>query len=291
MRWQQLHILVQQNDIEPIENALLALQSLSITHQDAGEQDLFQLTPQEECHWEHTKITALFSEDIDLNNVITTLTQQFKNLTYCSEQLTDQVWERIWLKDFKPMQFGDNTWICPTTVEPPQPNAITIFLDPGLAFGTGTHPTTALCLTWIDKEDLKNKIVIDYGCGSGILAIAALKHGAKHVVAVDHDPQALIATKENAQRNQIDFEKLSVYLPEKMPLVKNADIVMANILAQPLVELAKTFAHFLKPNGTIVLSGILREQEKMIIQAYEPFFKNFSIAQEEDWLRIVAKKS
>lgn len=290
MHFQQLHITVEKNNLNALEDLLLTLGCLAITCQGADEQEIFQLAPQEECVWEQNKITALFAQDADLANIIEQLQEQFENLTYYSEQLPDQQWERAWLKDFKPMQFGNNTWICPTGFEPPEPAAINILLDPGLAFGTGTHPTTALCLTWIDTHDLKNKTVIDYGCGSGILAIAALKHGAKHVIAVDHDKQALTATLDNAKRNNIDLKKLTICLPEDMPSIDNTDIVLANILAQPLVSLAPTFADFLKSNGNIVLSGILHHQEQLIIQTYKPHFKNLTTQQKNDWLLIAGQK-
>lgn len=290
MQFQQVHITIKKDNIDALEDLLLNLGCLAITCQGADEQEIFQLTPQEECVWECNKITALFAEDANLTNITETLKNHFENLTYYSEQLPDQQWERAWLKDFKPMQFGKNTWIYPTGFEPPAPQAINILLDPGLAFGTGTHPTTALCLTWIDQHDLKNKLVIDYGCGSGILAIAALKHGAKHVIAVDHDEQALTATLDNAKRNNIDLTQLTICLPKNMPKIHNADIVLANILAQPLILLAKTFADFLKLTGKIVLSGILHNQEDLILDAYKPYFNKLKTEQQGDWLLITGNK-
>lgn len=290
MNWQQLHITVKKDGIADFEDALLALGAVAITCSDAGEQDVFQLEPEESCSWDYTKVTGLFTEEVNLAEIVEQLQKHFDEVNYYSEQLPDQQWERAWLKDFKPMQFGNNTWICPTGFDQPQPNAINILLDPGLAFGTGTHPTTALCLTWIDQHDLKNKIVIDYGCGSGILAIAALKHGAAKVIAVDHDPQALIATKENAQRNNLDPAKLEIYLPQDVPKNIHADVVLANILAQPLVTLVETFADFLKPKGDIVLSGVLHNQADMIIAAYQAYFKKLIITQQGDWLLLTSNK-
>ncbi len=291
MDWQQLHIITNSDQITVLEDTLMELGSLAITHQDAGQQAIFELLPGSEPKWDKTKLSALFTKDANLSAITETLEKQFPNLDYMSEQLPDQQWERVWLKNFKPMQFGNNTWICPTGFEIPQPDAITILLDPGLAFGTGTHPTTALCLTWIDQNDLQDKVIVDYGCGSGILAIAALKHGAKKVIAVDHDKQALIATAENAKRNGIALHQLDIYQPDNVPHNSQADIVMANILAEPLISLTKTLANFLPINGPIVLSGILAPQATLIMQGYKSHFDDFSITQQDDWLLMTSTKS
>ncbi|MBX9704977.1 MAG: 50S ribosomal protein L11 methyltransferase, partial [Gammaproteobacteria bacterium] len=205
MNWQQIHITTTKEVAALVEDVLLELGSLAVTYQDAANQALFEPAPDETPLWDHVELTALFGEDADLTAVIATLSHQFPTLDCEVEYLADQEWERAWLKDFKPMQFGSNTWICPTGFDAPDPEAINILLDPGLAFGTGTHPTTALCLTWLDQNDIQGQTVIDYGCGSGILAIAALKHGASEVIAIDHDPQALIATRDNAERNNLDL--------------------------------------------------------------------------------------
>lgn len=284
--WQQLHFNTNPAQAETLEPTLMELGCLAITYKDAGNQDAYQLNPGDFPQWDNTVLTALFNENTDLQYVTQQLDNQYQSLDYFSEQLPDQQWERAWLNDFKPMQFGKNTWICPTGFDIPDKTAINILLDPGLAFGTGTHPTTALCLQWIDTHNVSNKTVIDYGCGSGILAIAASMHGAEKVYATDHDNQAMIATQQNAKRNNVT---LNCYLPEDLPAIK-ADIMIANILAGPLVELAETLANLTKTDGTIVLSGILNTQADQIIEAYRAFFTDFTIQQQDDWLCITAAK-
>jgi ribosomal protein L11 methyltransferase len=186
------------------------------------------------------------------------------------------------MKNFHPIQFGDRLWICPSWLEAPEPNAINIMLDPGLAFGTGTHPTTALCLNWLDGVDLTGKTVIDYGCGSGILAIAAALLGATRVIGVDIDPQALEATRENAKRNNV---KVETYLSGDCPSIQ-ADVLLANILAGPLQSLAPQFASLTRPGADIVLSGILHTQAQTVADAYGTWFNMNPAMQKEDWVRI-----
>ncbi|HEV2110560.1 MAG TPA: 50S ribosomal protein L11 methyltransferase, partial [Gammaproteobacteria bacterium] len=169
---------------------------------------------------------------------------------------------------------------------PPDPQAVNLLLDPGLAFGTGTHATTALCLEWLDGAALAGAAVIDYGCGSGILSIAAARLGAKYVLAVDHDPQALTATRDNAERNGV-APLIRASPPEALP-DNHADLLLANILAGPLVNLAPLFARRLKPGGRLVLSGILGSQEQELRQAYAPHFDSFETVKKDDWLRITA---
>jgi ribosomal protein L11 methyltransferase len=182
---------------------------------------------------------------------------------------------------------GKRLWICPSWCEAPDKNATNLLLDPGLAFGTGTHPTTAMCLKQLDKMLLDNKSIIDYGCGSGILAIAALLLGAKHAIGIDIDPQALLASRDNAERNGITDEQFPVYLTSDQPKIQ-ADIVVANILAGPLVELAPQLTDMSNNKGHIVLSGILKEQQKAIINAYSAFA--LEVVQEGDWICLFGQK-
>ena len=188
------------------------------------------------------------------------------------------------------MKFGQKLWICPSWREVPDPNAVNVMLDPGLAFGTGTHPTTSLCLQWLDSLDLKDKTVLDYGCGSGILAIAALKLGAKSVIGVDIDPQALQASRDNAERNHVS-EQLSLFLAKDLPANLEADIVVANILAGPLKELEPNIEILVKPNGLVGLSGILATQADSVYQAYQADFQLDPIVTLDEWCRITGKKS
>jgi len=187
------------------------------------------------------------------------------------------------------MRFGSNLWICPSWCEMPDPTAINIILDPEQAFGTGTHPTTALCLEWIANNINSGDVVVDYGCGSGILAIAAVKMGATKVYGTDIDRLCLEVSNNNAQKNHVSADNFITCLPEQMPAIK-ADVMIANILAQPLVGLAPTLAALLKPQGKLVLSGILAEQADMVIQGYRPWFEDFEVQQQAEWVRITVSK-
>jgi ribosomal protein L11 methyltransferase len=204
------------------------------------------------------------------------------------EVLADQAWERVWLQDFRPMRFGRRLWVCPGGLPAGDADAIRIELDPGLAFGTGTHPTTALCLEWLDGQDLGGCSVVDYGCGSGILAVAAARLGAAHVLAVDIDPQALIATRDNAARNHVAGALSVTGDPSLAP--RSADVLLANILAGPLVELAPRFAAALVPGGRLALSGLLPEQADAVTAAYRPWFHIETTTMRDGWVLLGASR-
>jgi ribosomal protein L11 methyltransferase len=206
------------------------------------------------------------------------------NMAYKLEQLEDKDWEREWMDNFHPMKFGQRLWICPSWREVPEPEAVNVMLDPGLAFGTGTHPTTALCLTWLDGLDLKGKTVVDFGCGSGILSLAALKLGAKKVIGIDIDPQALQASLENAKRNQCE-DRLELFLPKDQPEFK-ADVVVANILAGPLRELAPVIIEYVASEGVLALSGVLEEQAQQLQQIYGQYCQMDPFVVQEEWVRL-----
>jgi ribosomal protein L11 methyltransferase len=292
MSWQQLHIIIPSEQASILEEELLALDSLCITLQDAEDEPLFEPAIGETPLWSKTKLTALFTLDDDVRKVAGQLQDLHpgQTLNVKIELLADQDWERVWLEYFKPMQFGDNLWVVPTGYDIPDPSAVNLLLDPGLAFGTGTHPTTAMCLQWLAEHDVVGKTVIDYGCGSGILAIAALKLGAAHVWAIDYDPQAVTATNENGRRNDVDFSKLSCGQNADLPEGYQADIMVANILANPLINLVETLASHVTPNGDIVLSGILAEQAESVSLAYQPYFSMEPAYQEDDWVRLAGCK-
>jgi ribosomal protein L11 methyltransferase len=203
------------------------------------------------------------------------------------EILEDKDWEREWIKHYQPMKFGDQLWVCPSWLEPPAPNAINLLLDPGLAFGTGTHPTTSLCLSQIAETPLVGQQIVDYGCGSGILGIATLKLGAEHVLGVDNDPQALAASRENAHRNGIAHSALSIALPGEValqPLAGGIDMVIANILAGPLMELSDILINFLKPGGILLLSGLIEDQAEALISHYSDRISLKIAGQLEGWI-------
>jgi ribosomal protein L11 methyltransferase len=187
------------------------------------------------------------------------------------------------------MQFGRRLWICPAGQQPAVTDAVIVELDPGLAFGTGTHPTTALCLEWLEAGDLTGKCLIDYGCGSGILAIAALRLGATHAIAVDHDPQALEATRANAEKNQV-ADRLTIQ-PATATLTQPSDLLVANILAKPLIKLAPDLCGLLKPGGHFALSGILAEQGSLVTHAYLPYASFGPRWQRDDWILLQGWKS
>jgi ribosomal protein L11 methyltransferase len=293
MPWLQVILDTEAQDVEEISDGLVAIGAVCVTLQDAEDQALYEPPLNTTPLWKHTQVVGLFDADeidsltlrVQLQNVLAPLPLppiQF-------QLLEDQEWTQLGMIDFHPMQFGNRVWICPSWEQPPQPLAVNIFLDPGLAFGTGTHPTTALCLEWLDQQsDWANQVLIDYGCGSGILAITAAKLGAAHVWAVDIDPQALLATKANAEKNQVTM-LISTLLPAQLPHLK-ADGLMANILSASLIELAPTLANYLKPAAPLVLSGILKEQTPEVIAAYTAYFTIIEITERDNWMRIVATK-
>ena len=291
MPWLQLELEANPDNAERLSELLHAAGAAAVTLQDAADQPLFEPPVGTTPLWNTTRVIGLFAADTDIPAVLASLTQQ---LTHASlppwhlNPLEDRDWVRAWMDDFQPMHFGEQLWICPSGFTPPEPKAINILLDPGLAFGTGTHPTTAMCLRWLDAHPPRDLAVIDYGCGSGILAIAACKLGARHVSGVDTDPQALLATHDNAEKNHVG-SCIEAYLPadfhsEPVPLL------LANILAGPLQSLAPHFAALVAPTGHIVLSGILAEQADSVIQHYQAAFDIQVVAQQEEWVCLAGRR-
>jgi ribosomal protein L11 methyltransferase len=289
--FQQLHLNTLREHTETLSDFLENASALSVTWQSLNEQSLYEPPLDTTPLWQHVKISAVFDEKTSLPALLDALKKTFDEkiiLASHSEILAELAWERMWLQDFKPMRFGKKLWICPSAYELPVKTAVNIRLDPGLAFGTGTHPSTALCLEWLDAHPMQEKTVIDYGCGSGILAIAAVKCGAKQVIAVDHDPQALAATTMNAEQNDIPAEKLKIFLPADFQLQEPVDILLANILAQPLIDLAIYFRSLVKPEGYCVLAGILNEQIDVVQQAYSAAgFKIMDIRYQQEWASLL----
>ncbi|WP_103921934.1 50S ribosomal protein L11 methyltransferase [Candidatus Venteria ishoeyi] len=295
MPWLQIRLEVEQTQVDALSDLLSEAGALSVTMQDAADQPLYEPPPGETPIWSHTQVIGLFEADTKQDDLLDQLRVQWgKELPPLKfEDIPDQDWVRNSIADFKPMQFGKKLWICPSWHQPPQADAVNILLDPGLAFGTGTHPTTALCLQWLDdKADwLAQKTVIDYGCGSGILGVAALKLGAKVVWGVDNDPQALVSTRDNAEKNTVSTN-FHTCLPEQLPadVSGQADLILANILANPLCELAPHLLSLCKPGGFLVLSGILDTQIDSIQQAYGSQLQRINIAQQEEWMRVSGTK-
>jgi ribosomal protein L11 methyltransferase len=285
--WLQFHLTVDKSQADLAALMFEKLGAVAVTLGDAGDEPMFEPAPGELPLWQATRVTGLFSGDSDVDALRGAFNQALsadvsRNLRL--ERLDDQDWERAWLDSFRPMRFGKRLWICPGGQAVDQADAIVVDLDPGLAFGTGTHPTTALCLEWLDGESLAGKQVIDFGCGSGILAIAALKLGAAGVVAIDHDPQALVATRDNAARNGV-AERIVVHHSSAPPPAA-ADIVIANILANVLVELNDLLGGRVKPGGRLVMSGILKGQADDVIRAYANRFAFQPRRQREDWVLL-----
>jgi len=296
MPWLQIKIEITPEQSEQYEDILLAAGCAAVTFEDTKDQPIFEPDLGTTPLWNNTTITGLFDATHDLPATQAFIRQAHEQLfadapmpKVKAEILEDKDWERAWMDNYHPMQFGKRLWVCPSWREAPEPDAVNLMLDPGLAFGTGTHPTTALCLNWLDGEPLDGKTVVDFGCGSGILGIAALLLGAEHVTAIDIDPQALLATGDNLERNKLPADRLDAWLPEKAPDVQ-ADYVVANILAGPLTELAETISGHVKPGGRLALSGLLSNQADAIVETYSQWFDLEPVAQKEDWIRVTGTR-
>ncbi len=291
MPWLQVRLAITPEQAETYEDALLGVGAVSVTFMDAEDQPIFEPDLGTTPLWSNTHLLALFEADTDPANLVAHL----QLLTggelpaHEIEHIEDQDWERSWMDNFQPMRFGQRLWIVPSWHAAPEPEAVNLLLDPGLAFGTGTHPTTALCLEWLDGQDLNDCTVIDFGCGSGILAIAALLLGAPQAIGTDIDPQALEASRDNAGRNGIDPARFPVYLPADMPQ-QPAEVVVANILAGPLVSLAPQITALVKAGGRLALSGILAEQAEEVRAAYTDAFDLDPTAIKDGWVRISGVK-
>ena len=287
MSWLQLRLASDRGQAEALEAALLAVGALSVTLEDAGDEPLLEPGVGETPLWQSLRVTGLFPADTDLDPVRAALRAFPGGAAARFEILEDKDWEREWMKHYRPLQFGERLWICPSWLEPPDPDAVNLLLDPGLAFGTGTHPTTALCLEALAALPLAGTRVVDYGCGSGILGIAAARLGAASVLAVDNDPQALRATTDNAERNGVAADRLTVHLPgdyPREPWRGAAAVVVANILAGPLAALADELCDLLAPGGTLLLAGLLDTQMAELAESYAGRLALTEHARREDWV-------
>ncbi len=297
MSWTELSVVSAYPEFA--EEALLAQGAVSVTMTDAADDPLFEPGVGETPLWLHTTTRGLFHPETDLEGVRAVLRELLPDgaaLRFEERRVEDKDWINAWLQHAKPMRFGPDAapglWVCPTGHVVAEAGATVVRLDPGLAFGTGTHPSTALCLQWLAGNDLSARRVLDYGCGSGILAIAALRRGAAHADAVDIDPQALIATLGNAQLNGVEARLRCADLAQftEQAVDESVDIVLANILAKPLMQLAPMLARQLRRGGSIVLAGVLRSQAEEVRGAYAPWFDFDDDATHEDWARISGRK-
>jgi ribosomal protein L11 methyltransferase len=288
--WQELHFTACKADVEPLEAWLFEQGALSVTLEDDADQPLLEPGPGETPLWDRVKVAALFEGTRDLTPVLAAAPQAWTlERPVAPVPVADREWTREWEAQFHPMPMGERLWICPSWTPPPNPDAINILLDPGLAFGTGTHPTTAMCLRALDAGLASSMRVVDYGCGSGILGIAAARLGASAVLGVDNDPQAIVASGANAARNQVAATQFSAVLPDS-PLVAqwagSADWVIANILAGPLLDLKPALIGLLGPQGQLMLAGLLERQAMEVIDAYAPEVSLAVVDQREEWVLL-----
>lgn len=292
--WQELHFGAIKAQVDALEDWLFAAGALSVTLTDQADQPLLEPGPGETPLWDRVQVVALFAGDTDLAPVLAAFPDELAtDIPERPQALADREWSRVWEDQFHPLKMGERLWICPSWTSPPEPNATNLMLDPGLAFGTGTHPTTRLCLHALDRLIEEGMTVVDYGCGSGILGIAAALLGAERVLGVDNDPQALIASRNNAESNGIDQTRMALLESGDARLAEwqgAADVVVANILAGPLVALAPLLSALLPPGGRLLLAGLLEDQVATVSAAYEG---NVQLQRERDddgWVLLMGQK-
>ena len=281
--WMQIKLRTTNKLSDTVSDLLEQLGALAVTFEDAEDSPILEPRPGERRLWPNTEVTGLFEKGTDPAPILSALrTVLGDHIPMAAAGLQDRNWIREWMSQFKPIKCGNRLWICPSWLHVEDPDAVTVMLDPGLAFGTGTHPTTWLCLNFLDSLDLKGKSVVDYGCGSGILGIAALKLGASVASGVDIDDQAILASDENSERNGVKG-RFTLYLNEAAADVKPADVTVANILAGPLAELEPEIARLTAKGGALALSGVLVEQAEAVKKAYEKDFIMGEVKSRGDW--------
>ena len=287
MDWIQLSLQIERHQADLTSEVLMGLGSISITYSDTFDNAIYEPPVGQTPLWKNLTINALFNSDVNQKNIKISLSEICNIEVLSFNLLKGRVWEEEFKKDFRAMQFGKNLWICPSWEEQTQlpTDSIVINMNPGLAFGTGNHQTTDLCLQYLDANPPKNLNVIDFGCGAGVLAIAAAKLGAKSVLAIDNDLQAVHATRENVIHNQCENIITTMHSEEESDFGK-CDVLVSNILTNPLIELVSLFAKLVRPNGSLVLSGILKEQSDMIVSCYAQYFSNLEISNKDEWCRV-----
>ena len=289
--WIQIKLRTTNQSADTIAELLEQLGALAVSYTDAEDSPILEPKPGERRLWPNTEVTGLLEQGTDPKPILAVLKQLLgDHIPMVATTLEDKNWIRAWMDQFKPLKFGQHLWICPSWLSVDEKDSVVVMLDPGLAFGTGTHPTTSLCLSYLDSLDLKDKDVLDYGCGSGILAIAALKLGAKSATGVDIDEQALIASKENAQRNGVEDKLQLVMGTDKKLDLPQFPITVANILAGPLAELEPIIASLTQSGGKLALSGILTEQADSVIEAYSKDFVMNKVKDLDGWALVTGTK-
>ena len=289
--WLQIKLRTTNQSADVIAELLEQLGAMAVSYTDAEDSPILEPKPGERRLWTNTEVTGLLAQGTDPKPILDKLKAILgDHIPMAATALEDKNWIRAWMDQFKPLKFGEHLWICPSWLEVKEENAVVVSLDPGLAFGTGTHPTTALCLGYLDSLDLQGKQVLDYGCGSGILAIAALKLGAKNALGVDIDEQALQASRENAERNNVS-DKLELFMgtDQKLDLPKSP-VTVANILAGPLAALEPIIASLTESGGKLALSGILTEQADSVIEAYSKDFVMNKVKDKEGWALLTGTR-
>ena len=291
MIWKQISFEVKKSETDLVSEVLMGLGSVSITYSDALDDAIYEPPVGQTPLWDNVKVNALFSSEVNQKSIETSISDICNIVVIDTVTLKDRVWEEECQKDFPSMRFGKRLWVCPSwDAESILSNdSIVIHMDPGLAFGTGTHQTTSLCLEYLDSNPPKNLRVIDFGCGTGILAIAAAKFGAKSVIAIDNDPQAVLSSKENVAKNKCENTITTIHSIDQGSDNK-CDLLIANILANPLVELEPLFSDLVHTNGMLLLSGILKEQVDRVVKCYSINFSNIEVANKGEWFRISGKR-
>ena len=291
MNWKQLSFQVKKQQADLVSEVLIGLGSISITYKDAYDDAIYEPPLGQTPLWDDVEINALFSSDINQESIKDSIFEICNIKVLTSLNLKDRVWEEEFKKDFQPMKFGQRLWVFPSwesQIKLPN-DSIIVNMDPGLAFGTGTHQTTSLCLNYLDANPPMDKRVIDFGCGTGILAIAAAKLGASSLLAIDNDPQAVIACKENVINNHCEGLIKTIHSNDKV-IKEKCDLLIANILTNPLIELAPLFASLVNPNGALLLSGILKQQVDKVLDCYKEYFFDIEVANIDEWYRITGKR-
>jgi len=291
MIWKQISFEVKKSETDLVSEVLMGLGSVSITYSDALDDAIYEPPVGQTPLWDNVKVNALFSSEVNQKSIETSISDICNIVVIDTVTLKDRVWEDECQKDFPSMRFGKRLWVCPSwDAESILSNdSIVIHMDPGLAFGTGTHQTTSLCLEYLDSNPPKNLHVIDFGCGTGILAIAAAKFGAKSVIAIDNDPQAVLSSKENVAKNKCENTITTIHSINQGS-DRKCDLLIANILANPLVELEPLFSDLVHTNGMLLLSGILKEQVDRVVKCYSINFSNIEVANKGEWFRISGKR-